>query len=194
MPDHTGRCTCKRYSPVHDCQHVRKRWPSLAKRKEKRTGKASTLYPIKPSPITTSSFLSLTIKALMINWDQLLQYTTTNLLPPPFPSTTVETYITHLLTVVVILLICNANYINHSHRIIKVNMPVFLSQPALIDMTVGLCIFSTSLLSAAFLLTRADIEEENCTRSIDECSSTVDVPGAIKLSVSTTKDQSTIAR
>ena len=62
-------------------------------------------------------------------------------------------------------------------------MPVFLTQPEIIDMTVGLCIFSTSLLSAAFLLTRAGMQEENCTSPSDSCCSTVDAPEAIKLRV-----------
>jgi len=39
-------------------------------------------------------------------------------------------------------------------------MPVFLAQPEIIDLTVGLCIFSTSLLSGAFLLSRSQDEDD----------------------------------
>ena len=74
-------------------------------------------------------------------------------------------------------------------------MPVFLAQPEIIDMTVGLCIFSTSLLSAAFLLTRKvdDDDEDECTTtaatsSSDTCrSSTKKLNGGVHVTVRSTK-------
>jgi len=39
-------------------------------------------------------------------------------------------------------------------------MPVFLTQPEIIDMTVGFCIFSTTLLSGAWLLNRTSSSKE----------------------------------
>ena len=73
-------------------------------------------------------------------------------------------------------------------------MPVFLAQPEIIDMTVGLCIFSTSLLSAAFLLTRnVDDDEDECTTtnatsSSDTCrSSTKKLNGGVHVTVRSIK-------
>ena len=69
-------------------------------------------------------------------------------------------------------------------------MPVFLAQPEIIDMTVGLCIFSTSLLSAAFLLTRkVDDEDESTTAATtsDTCRSSTKTLNGVQVTVRSNK-------